>query len=156
MENFRNYDAPNAPQETQITFEMITRPDDHAGPPWESDEGFWPSPDPDAPGYVPPHAYDSEMKKAQARHDAYVRGDWGMVGIQARAVVSVPIGGGSFATYRLESPGLWGIEGDSGVEYLAEVFEEEKHALLAAMADIGQAASALLPASRQHRRTAAP
>jgi len=144
---FRNYDAPNAPQKTRIQFERVERPDDYAPPPWESDEGFWPSLDPDAPGYVPPHAYDSEMEKAQARHDAYVRGVWHMVGVIARAVVSVPIGGGSFATYTLESPGLWGVESDSGEEYLNEIFEEEKRALLAAMHEIGQAAAEHLPAS---------
>jgi len=146
MTQFRNYDAPQVPQVPQVRFELVTEVDEYAPPPWESDEGFWPSRDPDAPGYVPPDKFAEEELKAHARKDMFLSGDWCMVGVIARAVVSVPIGGGSFAHYTLDSPGLWGVEGDCGEDYMQEVFEEEKRALLSAMADIGRAASELLPA----------
>jgi hypothetical protein len=60
----------------------------------------------------------------------YRRGGWYMVGIRARANISIPHSGYT-TMYSLESPGLWGIESDSGEPYFAEVFEEEKQQLLA-------------------------
>lgn len=59
-----------------------------------------------------------------ARLVAYRRGDWHMIGIRAKAQILVQRNG--FGTwYEMESAGLWGIESDSGEEYLTEVFAEE-------------------------------
>jgi hypothetical protein len=67
----------------------------------------------------------------ERRHDAYEAGEFEMIGVRAQArclVVSNGVG-----TYiNLESAGLWGIEGDSGNEYLDQVYAEE----LAALKDI--------------------
>jgi hypothetical protein len=59
-----------------------------------------------------------------ARKRAFERGQWHYVGIRARAMcMIVQSGVGTFIN--LESPGLWGVESDSGDEYLDEVFREE-------------------------------
>jgi hypothetical protein len=55
---------------------------------------------------------------------AYHRGDWHMIGI--RAVATIWISRPGYSTcYTLESPGVWGIESDSGEDYLNEVYQEE-------------------------------
>jgi hypothetical protein len=69
---------------------------------------------------------DSEMGDgfesfALRRKEAYDRGDWHMIGVQARVEI---------AGHVFESPGLWGIESDAGESYLCEAFEEEKAELL--------------------------
>lgn len=140
------YDAPNKAQHASITFEILTPPDDSAGTPEERDEGFWPSRDADSAGYVHPENFESEMAKARERMDAFERGDWQYVGVQVRAVISLPMGGGSFVQYSVTSPGVWGIESDCA-DYIAEVAEEEKASLLAHIVEMGQAATPLMSAS---------
>jgi len=46
-------------------------------------------------------------------------------GIHARAELSYDIGHGDRRIQRMESAGLWGIESDSGADYLKEVEQEE-------------------------------
>jgi hypothetical protein len=70
---------------------------------------------------------DSKEYRRNARQDydrmqGLSRGDWSFVGIQARAEVTLP---GSDVVQRLTSGGLWGIESDSGADYLAEVERDE-------------------------------
>lgn len=77
------------------------------------------------------------MEKAEARMKAWRQGDWRYIGIRARATIYVPIGGNSFAVYTLSSPGLWGVESDSG-DYLDETFEEEKATLTDHLKTIGE------------------
>jgi hypothetical protein len=139
------YDAPNKAQIPSIVFEVLTPPDDSPDKPDQRDDGFWPSRDPNAAGYVEPDKFDSELAKAHERMDAFERGDWQYVGVRVRAVISLPMGGGSFVEYTLTSPGLWGVESDCA-DYIAEVAEEEKAQLLAHIADMGEAARALMPA----------
>ena len=52
-------------------------------------------------------------------------GDWWMLGIMARAEVSYAIGQGNSRLESLTSGGLWGIESDSGAEYIETVAREE-------------------------------
>lgn len=55
---------------------------------------------------------------------AYRRGDWYMVGI--RAVATIWIERPGYRTnYTIKSPGLWGIESDSGEVYLKSIFDDE-------------------------------
>jgi hypothetical protein len=56
----------------------------------------------------------------------YRRGDFGFCGVRAVAEIEFPSSDGWVIVGRLESPGLWGIEDDSGRDYLAEVFEAER------------------------------
>jgi len=118
------------PSRVHIQWSMRTEHDDTKGRPDEDDEGFWPSSDPDACGYVEPSRFDEAMRKAQERMDAFDRGDWHFCGVVARAEILIPIGGNSFRSLMIESAGLWGIESDSG-DYLREVYEEEKDELRA-------------------------
>jgi hypothetical protein len=64
-----------------------------------------------------------------ARLAAWRADDWHFIGIAARAHVEV-IRSGVGTGYTLTSAGLWGIESDSGEEYLNEVYGEECDALL--------------------------
>jgi hypothetical protein len=64
------------------------------------------------------------------RRESWERDEWNYIGIAANTNVFVPIGGESFFCFVLTSPGCFGIESDSGQEYLDEVYEEEKANLL--------------------------
>jgi hypothetical protein len=70
---------------------------------------------------------------------AWNRGEWGFIGIRARAIVAV-VRNGSGTYYTLDSAGLWGIEEDSTEDYLEEVFQEQRNELeadLKALAQMG-------------------
>lgn len=114
----------------QITITIEIVPDDNQERPDENDEGFWPSKDPDAAGYVDPDKFDDEWAKAQARMDAWERGDWYYVGVRAKAEIKVPHGRDHWILSTMRSPGIWGIESDSGADYMAEVFGDENVTLL--------------------------
>lgn len=129
MTQYANIDRPALPQEVRIDWTMETPRDDDATPPDERDEGFWPSRDPGAAGYVLPENFDAEQAKAEERMRAWLADEWEFVGVVAVATISIPIGGGSFHVIELRSAGLWGIESDSP-DYHKEVFEEEKENLL--------------------------
>jgi hypothetical protein len=134
--------------QTTITFKRLELPDDCQLAPDEQCEGFWPSTDPDDAGYIgasPSTPYAEQFAAARARMDAFERGDWGYIGIRAQATITLASESGNCATiYTLESEGLWGIESDSGEDYLAEVFEEQKVELLADILRIsGEVAKAI-------------
>lgn len=61
-------------------------------------------------------------KQDYERMEALNRGDWGYIGIIAKAQVWNPQ---TQVTQVVRSGGLWGIESDSGKEYLASVELEE-------------------------------
>ena len=135
MNQFRNIDRPSAPQTVSIEFIRAQAPDEYP------DLSFLEQSYSD----VENDAERENMQKAdEARLAAYNRGDWYMRGLFVEARISVPIGGGSFALYTLRSPGLWGVESDCGASYENEVWQEEEHALRAALKEMG-AAFAKLP-----------
>lgn len=125
------------PQKLHIRWTMETPRDDSSDRPDERDDGFWPSQDPEACGYVAPEDFTSEMEKATARMAAWEADEWEYVGVVAVAELLIPIGGNSFRIMRIKSGGLWGIESDAG-DYLREVFEEEKASLLAELKTLGE------------------
>ena len=53
------------------------------------------------------------------------KGDFCFIGIVANCKVKYPIGQGSFRLENFSSSGLWGIESDSGKDYLDEVGKDE-------------------------------
>lgn len=64
----------------------------------------------------------------RARLEAYENGEFDFVGVRAQArCLIVNAGVGTYVN--LESAGLWGIESDSGEDYLNEVYAEELDAL---------------------------
>jgi hypothetical protein len=128
-QSYRNYNAPNRAQKVSITWSMETPEDDCTDGPDERQDGFWPSHDPKAAGYCPADKFEALQRECENLMKGFVRGDWSYVGVVAVARISIPIGGGSFITHTLRSPGLWGIESYSP-EYHKEVYEEQKTELL--------------------------
>ena len=79
--------------------------------------------DPDL-SYLDPDADPDCAAQNAARLAAYRAAAWHCIAIKARA--SFLIGLGEAAVIQaIESPGLWGIEGDSDPGYLDAVFREE-------------------------------
>lgn len=94
--------------------------DDSIDRPDERDEGFWPSRDPKAAGYVPPEKFDTEMKKAKQAMEAWKNDEWFYAGV----VLSVSKGDIVLDDH---AAALWGIECNhphSSNEYLSQVAEE--------------------------------
>jgi hypothetical protein len=106
--------------------------DDRQDLPDENDEGFWPSLDRKAAGWIgdnPERSFAEQQEAAEERMAAFKRGDWGYIGVRARAALAIPIGQGCRRLMTVESAGLWGIESDSDAEYLASVFADEQETL---------------------------
>jgi hypothetical protein len=91
--------------EAQVTIIREIVPDDDADISWLEQEGF-------------------EQDLA-----AYQAGVFGFVGVRAVAEIRIPYGHDWIVT-TLKSPGLWGIQDNSGDDYYQEVFEEERQTLL--------------------------
>lgn len=71
------------------------------------------------------------------RAEALNKGNWCFMGCRAVAQVSYPIGQGNRRIETLSSGGLWGIESDSGREYVAEVEAQELKNLKEHLAQFG-------------------
>ncbi|MBE3042558.1 hypothetical protein IMZ48_08260 [Candidatus Bathyarchaeota archaeon] len=60
------------------------------------------------------------------RMEAYNNQQWYMMGVYAVAEVRTPTPqGGYSSTQHIRTPGLWGIESDSGTDYIKEVGQEQ-------------------------------
>lgn len=133
-----------APQEVRISWQMLLPADETATSPDMMSDGYWPSTDPESAGYIGGDAatikarWRVELDKATQRLDGWAHDRWNYVGVQAKAILFIPIGGSDFATYEITSPGLWGIESDSG-DYLREVFAEQKAELRANLETLARA-----------------
>ena len=95
--------------------------DNDAGKPDQNNDGFWPSKDPSAAGYVLSENYDSEMAKAKKVMAAWKRGDWFYCG------VCVAVYKGDDCLSGFYNAALWGVEcnyPDSDNSYLLEVANE--------------------------------
>lgn len=120
-DGYRNIDVPGWPQAVRIEWERETLSDPYSSP----NEYLF---------------QDAGFREAdQARMDAWLAGEWELIGIRARATVYVPAEGVSFAVYEMESPGVWGVESDAGEELLSELFEEEKAQVIDAIRAMGAA-----------------
>lgn len=131
MTEARNYDS-KSPQVVSIDWSRMVVEDQNATIPDQMGDGFWPSRDPKAAGYIGEHTpaeFEAALMAANNRMAAWARGDWQYVAVTARAEISIPTVQGSFITFTIDSPGAWGVESDSG-EYLDNVFEDEKADLL--------------------------
>lgn len=94
--------------------------DDANKSPDKHSEGFWPSHDPNAAGYVLPEHYDAQMAIANRAMAKWKRGDLFYCGI----VLSISRGGFVLDEH---AASLWGIEcnwPDSDNDYLVEVANE--------------------------------
>lgn len=117
------------PQAAIVTISRVLLDDDRGDMPDEHVEGFWPSHDPEAAGFVEPANFDDEQAKAEQRMRDFNDGEWRFVGVIARATIKIPYGA-DFIVSTLDSPGLWGVESDSGDDYLNEAFGDERATLL--------------------------
>jgi hypothetical protein len=74
----------------------------------------------------------------EARLKSWLDGDWHFVAIRARATIKLPYGRNPdcWITSELFSPGLWGIESDSGREYFEEVYRDERAVLMGMLASL--------------------
>ena len=73
-----------------------------------------------------------------ARLKAWRNEEWHFVGIRAKATIKIPNGSNPdcWITSELLSPGLWGIESDSGDCYFEEVYQDERDILLAMLTSL--------------------
>lgn len=116
-----------------------------SGLPDENDDGFWPSLDRKAAGWIgdnPERSFAEQQQAAEERLAAFKAGDWTYIGVRARAALAVPIGQGCSRLMTIESAGLWGIESDSDSAYLASVFADEQEQLKAELMTLGRLLSA--------------
>jgi len=67
-----------------------------------------------------------EQEEFKDRLAAYQRDEFSFLGIRATVDVTMPSG----TIQTLTSPGIWGIETDSGDDYFQDVFEEERSQLI--------------------------
>ena len=88
---------------------------------------------------VPDDCPDSSYLEQEGFADRlaeYRRGKFDYVGVRAAVELPIPFGKDRILT-RIESPGLWGIESDSGEDYLESVFQEESAILADMLAELG-------------------
>ncbi len=67
-------------------------------------------------------------RQDKERLDAYNRGNWEMIGIKAVATIHIPVNNGNDDTVKIqaiESGGLFGIESDSGDDYIHDIGREQ-------------------------------
>jgi hypothetical protein len=80
----------------------------------------------------PPEEQEKYKAQDAKRLEKLERGDWSFIGIRAECRINIP--GNSSAPFTIccpiSSSGLWGIEDDSGEEYLKEVALEQVEELL--------------------------
>jgi hypothetical protein len=74
----------------------------------------------------------------EARLAAWLNDEWHFVSIRARATIKIPYGRNPdcWITSELFSPGLWGIESDSGGDYFGEVYRDERALLIDMLASL--------------------
>jgi hypothetical protein len=103
--------------------------DDVGDAPDERDDGFWPSRDPKAAGYVLPENFEAERAKAEKVMAAWKNDEWFYCG------VAVTVSREGVALTGRYDHALWGVEcnyPDSDNEYLREVAGEYVGEALAA------------------------
>lgn len=89
--------------------------------------------------FIPDEQPDSSFLEQEGWEDrllAFTRGDFSFVGIRAVAEIRIPYGHG-WITQTIESPGLWGIEDDSGETYFESVYVEELGQLQDMLEELG-------------------
>ena len=67
---------------------------------------------------------------------AYQRDEFGFVGIRVSCTLHIPHGS-VWILQEITSPGLWGIEDDSGEDYIAEVVLDETAVIRSMLEELG-------------------
>lgn len=81
---------------------------------------------------------EAYREQDQKRLDDWIADKWHFIGIRACAHIAV-VRSGTGAMYTVYSSGLWGVESDSGEDYLEEVFAEQCEELKADIIAFGNA-----------------
>lgn len=87
-----------------------------------------PDNDPD-PSYLEQDGFEDRLAE-------WKRCAFGFVGVRASIEVEIPFSHGSIL-HTVTSPGLWGIEDDSGQDYFREVFTDESAILVDMLEKLG-------------------
>jgi hypothetical protein len=77
-----------------------------------------------------------EQEGFEDRLEQYRQGDFDYVGVRAVVALPIPFGTDQILT-KVKSPGLWGIESDSGEDYFDSVFQEESNILADMLTELG-------------------
>ena len=77
-----------------------------------------------------------EQEGFEDRLEELRQGAFDFIGVRAAVELPIPYGKDRILS-RIESPGLWGIESDSGEDYLETVFQEESNILAGMLAELG-------------------
>lgn len=72
------------------------------------------------------------IEQDYARAESLDRGEWGYIGIHAVAEITI-----HGTIQKVRTGGLWGIESDSGADYLAQVGQEQLAELWPILAEMG-------------------
>jgi hypothetical protein len=90
----------------------------------ESPDLSWLTQDYNEPSIPPEEAAKYRAQDAE-RLDAYERGDWHMRGIRLAAEITLTRPGRVDEVFHLSTPGIWGVESDSGDDYPREIAGDE-------------------------------
>lgn len=80
----------------------------------------------------------AHREQDEARLRAWRNDEWHFVGVRARATIKIPYGSNTecWITAELFSPGLCGIESNSGEDYFDQVYRDEREILLGMLASL--------------------
>lgn len=78
----------------------------------------------------------SYLEQDATRLEQFRQGEFDYIGVRAAVELPIPYGKDRIIT-RIESPGLWGIESDSGEDYFDSVFQEESTILADMLVELG-------------------
>ena len=71
-----------------------------------------------------------------ARAESYNAGDWWMIRVAATVTILIPVGDVQ-VIHTVTTPGLYGVESDSGDDYIASVYADECDVLVAMLEGLG-------------------
>ena len=77
-----------------------------------------------------------EQNEFEDRREQFRQGGFEFVGVRAAVELPIPYGKDRILV-KIESPGLWGIESDSGEDYFQSVFQEESDILADMLTELG-------------------
>ena len=79
-----------------------------------------------------------EQDEFEDRLKEYQDGGFNFIGVRASCKILIPHGDdGTCIIQRIQSPGLWGVEDDSGADYFDSVFAEESNVLASMLKELG-------------------
>lgn len=109
----------------------VTEPEEYPTSPLERDEGFYPSRDKDATGYmgeVTDEEFNEAYAKAHRRYKMFESGELYYIGIRAKAEILI-VKNGTGTLLSFQSAGVYGFESDTDKRELEDVYVEQEEEL---------------------------